>query len=209
MLSRHHHLKFPLILIALGMLLWVPARATVVIPPEFEKLAAKSDYIVRGRVTALHSEIQIKGNSRRIYTSVEVEVLETIAGNPPAKLVLECLGGRVADEEMIVEGAPVFKVGAESVLFISGNGRALCPLYAMNYGYYPVQVEAASKRRYVARGNEVPLEDVAEVAQPLLEGEAAMVQRRTKSAALALSPEEFSQKNKAVIRQEPTRDPQS
>ena len=155
MLSRHHHLKFPLIFIALGMLLWVPARATVVIPPEFEKLAAKSDYIVRGRVTALHSEIQIKGNSRRIYTSVEVEVLETIAGNPPAKLVLECLGGRVADEEMIVEGAPVFKVGAESVLFISGNGRALCPLYAMNYGYYPVQVEAASKRRYVARGNEV------------------------------------------------------
>jgi hypothetical protein len=209
MMSLSQYLKPAYRVVVLGMLLAVSAQATLVVPPEFNDLAGKSDYIVRGRVTAVHSELRIHGDSRRIYTSVEVDVLEIIAGTPPAKLVLQCLGGRVGDEEMIVDGAPVFKVGDERVLFVSGNGRALSPLYAMNYGNYPVQEDGATKRRYVSRGNEVPLEDVAEVAQPLLEGEAATVQRRNKSAAKALSPEEFSRKIKAVIRQEATRDPQN
>jgi hypothetical protein len=206
MISLRRSLSPLLIVIALGMLMAAPARATTVVPPEFADLAGKSDYIVRGRVTALHSEIQIRGNSRRIFTSVEVEVLETIAGTPPAKMVLQCLGGRVGDEEMIVDGAPVFKVGEESVLFVSGNGRALSPLYAMNYGFYPVREEVATKRRYVARGNEVPLADVAEVAQPLLEGPEAAAQRLKKSTAQALSPEEFSRKIKAMVSRNPARE---
>ncbi|MCF7687342.1 MAG: hypothetical protein K9M98_08425 [Cephaloticoccus sp.] len=185
---------------ALGLLFSPRAVATTVVPPEFSELAGRSDYVVRGRVLATNSEWRIKGNSRRIFTRVEVEVLEVIAGQPPAHLVLECLGGRVGDEELVVDGSPVFVVGQESILFVSGNGRALCPLYAMNYGFYPVQEEAGTKRRYVARGNQVPLENVAEVAQPLLAGEDAAAQRLTKLSSRALTPAEFVQEIKLVAR---------
>ena len=181
------------------------AQATTVIPPEFEELATRSDYVVRGRVVATNAEIRIKGSGKKIFTRVEVEVLEVIQGTPPVQLILECLGGRVGDEELIVGGAPSFVVGEESILFVSGNGRALCPLYAMSYGFYPIKDEGATKRRYVARGNQVPLENVAEIAQPLLEGDAAEAQRRGKRAALALSPDDFAQKIKSVVRAKSTR----
>jgi len=190
---------------ALGLLFGPHAVATTVVPPEFSELAGRSDYVVRGRVLATHPEWRIKGNSRRIFTRVEVEVLEVIAGQPPPQLVLECLGGRVGDEELVVDGSPVFVVGQESILFVSGNGRAFCPLYAMNYGFYPVQEEPATKRRFVARGNQVPLENVAEVAQPLLEGEDAAAQRQTKLSSRALTPEEFVQEIKLVARANPSR----
>lgn len=181
-------------------------RATTVIPPEFDTLAAKSDYVVRGRVTAMNSELVVKGESRKIITRVTVEVLEVIAGTPPPELVLVCLGGRVGDEELVVDGAPVFHVGEESVLFVSGNGRALSPLYAMSYGHYPVRTDESTKRRYVARGNDVPLESVAEVAQPLREGSAAAAERASRKTDDALSPEEFSKEIKAAVRRNVTAD---
>lgn len=182
------------------MVMSSPAWATVIIPPQFEELAARSDYVVRGRVTDMSSERVVKGTSRKIFTRVKVEVLEVITGTPPAELVLVCLGGRVGDEELVVDRAPVFNVGEESILFVSRNGRALSPLYAMNYGHYPVRTDAATKRRYVARGNEVPLESVAEIAQPLRDGPAASAERERRQAAQALSPEEFSREIKAIVR---------
>lgn len=178
------------------------AMATTIIPPEFTELTTRSDYVVRGRVVASNAEIRIKGTSKKIFTRVEVEVLEVIRGTPPPRLVLECLGGRVGDEELIVGGAPTFVVGEESILFVSRNGHALCPLYAMSYGFYPVREEVATKRRYVTRGNLVPLEDVAEIAQPLVEGVDAVKQRQRKRASRALSPEEFIQKIRIVARPE-------
>lgn len=180
-------------------LLSIPLSATVIIPPEFEEMAAKSDFVVRGRVTGMESELVTKGDSRKIFTHVKVEVLEVIAGTPPGELVLICLGGRVGDEELIVDGAPVFQVGEESILFVRRNGRALSPLYAMSYGHYPIRTDSATKRRYVARQNDVPLESVAEVAQPLLDGAAASAERTLRRKAQALSPDEFAQKIKAVV----------
>ena len=194
------YLRPGLFALFLGLLICPRATATTVVPPAFSELAGRSDYVVRGRVLATNSEWRIKGNSRRIFTRVEVEVLEVIAGQPPSHLILECLGGRVGDEELVVDGSPVFVVGQESILFVSGNGRAFCPLYAMNYGFYPVQEEAATKRRYMARGNQVPLESIAEVAQPLLEGEDAASQRQTKLSSRALTPQEFIQEIKQVAR---------
>lgn len=176
-----------------------PVTATIVIPPEFEEMAAKSDFVVRGRVDRMTSELVAKDDSRKIYTRVKVEVLEIIAGTPPEDLVLVCLGGRVGDEELIVDGAPVFRVGEESIFFVRRNGRALSPLYAMSYGHYPIRTDSATKRRYVARQNEVPLESVAEVAQPLLEGPAAHAESVRRVKANALSPTDFAEKIKAVV----------
>lgn len=179
-------------------LLATDATATTVLPPDFEELVNRSDYVIRARVTNSEAELRISGDRRRIFTKVEVEVLEVIAGEPPATIVLELLGGRIEGEEMIVDGMPRLRVGTESILFVKDNGRVLCPIYAMNYGIYPVEEEPTTKRRYMTRGNKIPLEQVAEVAQPLTEGDELDVPALRRKRSNAFTPEEFSREIKAV-----------
>jgi hypothetical protein len=175
--------------------------ATTVVPPEFEQLVNESDYVIRATVKAVTAEVQTTAaGGRKIVTRVELGVNEVLAGAPPEKVVLRMLGGKVGDEEMVVEGAPRFTVGEEDVLFVRGNGQAVCPLTAMMHGRYRVERDAATGRAYLARENRVPLTDVSEVSQAMAEGSAAEMQRRMKSAALALSPAEFAQRVRAAVK---------
>lgn len=170
------------------------ARATTVVPPTFAELVNGADYVVRARVKSIAYEKQERPNRPPLlYTQVTLEVIETIAGTPPAEPVLRCLGGRDGDQELRVEGAPRFAVGDEDILFVSGNGRNFFPLYAVMHGRYPVKRDAAG-REYVARSNDVPLSDVAEVAAPMTEGGAATLQKKMKSKADAFTPESFAAK---------------
>jgi hypothetical protein len=139
-----------------------------VIPPDFNKLVNQADYIVRGVVKSVNSEMRTDGGSRHIVTKVEVEVSEVISGTPPQPLVLEMLGGKVGDDEMVVDGAPKFKVGDEDILFIHGNGKQFNPLVALMYGRYPILAEAGTGRQYVARANGIPLHSESEVDQPMV-----------------------------------------
>ena len=182
------------------------ARATTVIPPEFDEMVNQSDFVVRARVDSMESEMRTRGAGYRIYTIVELEVLEVIAGEPPEDIVLEFLGGRIGDEEMIVDGMPRLREGEEGIFFIKDNGRALCPVYAMRYGLYPVEEEATSKRRYVTREDKTPLETVAEVSQPLTEGDVKAAQLIRKKRSRAFTPDEFSEKIRAASRTGSRRD---
>lgn len=174
------------------------SSATTVIAPEFDQLVNRSDYVVRAKVISSEPELRISDERRRIYTKVEVEVLEVIAGEPPATVVLEFLGGRIDDEELRVSGMPRLKVGSESILFIKDNGRVLCPIYAMNHGFYPVEEEPETKRRYVSRGDKVPLESVAEVAKELTAGNEMDAPQLRQKRSLAFTPDEFSNEIRAA-----------
>ena len=177
---------------AIGLALAAPAgRATTVEPPEFSQLVNGSDCIVRAVVKNVTSVKKARARGVKIFTEVELEVVEVIAGQPPAKLTLEMLGGRVGQEELTVEGAPQFHVGDEDILFVSGNGRNLSPLYAMMHGRYPILKDAATGRAYVARANRAPLHSTAEVSRPMAEGAAPGVQRGQLAVSGALTPEEF------------------
>jgi len=170
------------------------ARATTVVPPTFAELVNGADYVVRARVKSIAYEKKERPSGPPlIYTLVTLEVLETIAGTPPAEPVLRCLGGRDGEQELRVEGVPRFAVGNEDILFVRGNGRNFFPLYAVMHGRYPVKRDAAG-REYVARSNDVPLSDVAEVAAPMSEGNAAVLQKKFKSKADAFTPESFAAK---------------
>jgi hypothetical protein len=173
-------------------------RATTIVPPEFEQLVNESDYVIRGVVTALNSEYKTSTKGRKIITKIEVNVLEVVTGIPPEKVVLEMVGGRIGTEELILEGAPHFKVGEESIFFVSKNGRSICPVFAMKYGLYPIEEEASSGKKFVSRGNKVPLENTAEIALPMTEEGAAVIQRRMKTPATALTPEQFVQQIKSA-----------
>ena len=182
-----------LLLVALLLCAPLASRATTVVPPSFAELTQDSDFVVRARVTAVRYESRERNGKPVPYTQIDVEVLEVIVGEPPQPLVLTMLGGKIGDGELVVAGAPRFVVGDEDILFVRGNGKNFYPLYAVMHGRYPVKRDKATGREYVTRSNGVPMEDVAEVATPVVEGAAAQLQQRSRRVANALSPAEFSQ----------------
>jgi hypothetical protein len=181
----------------------VPAPATTVRPPEFDNLVGQADYIVRAVVKSVTSELRTSGPHRHIITKVELEVREVISGTPPQPLVLEMLGGRVGEEEMVVDGAPKFKVGDEDILFVHGNGRLFTPLVALMHGRYPIKRDAGTGREYVTHNDGSPLTSEQEVSQPMAERLSApatqsMAPTTARSSAPALSPEDFVSRIKAA-----------
>ncbi|ATC65368.1 hypothetical protein CMV30_16245 [Nibricoccus aquaticus] len=142
------------------------AFATTVIPPEFDSLVQQADFVVRGTVKSVSSEWRDQNGHRNIVTFVQIDVAETIAGTPPSPLILQMLGGKVGDRQMIVQGAPTFTVGDEHILFIRGNGLQFTPLVALMHGQYPIKKDAAG-RSVVARSDGSPLRDENEVSLPI------------------------------------------
>lgn len=144
--------------------------ATSVNAPDFENLVAETDYVVRAEVTAITSDW--RENSKvpgqfYIGSRVELRILEVITGYPPQPLVLEVMGGQVGREAMTVEGAPNFRVGEESILFVHGNGRMIVPLTALMHGYYPVRRDPRTGENHVLRSNGKLLYSEHDVALPL------------------------------------------
>lgn len=162
-------LALALLAVVASCALWSPVRATSVVAPEFDSLVSQADYIVRAEVKTVASEWQEVNGRRVIITRVTLDVKETIAGTPPSPLVLEMLGGRVGEDELVVGGAPKFLVGDEDVLFIRNNGRAFSPLVGVMHGRYPVLRDQKTGRAAMLRSNGVPLYDQGEVSLPLSE----------------------------------------
>lgn len=182
----------------LGALVFAGAvRGTTVVPPEFTELVNGSDYIVHAVVKSVTAEKRPRGNGVKIVTLVELDVIEVVAGTPPEKVTLELLGGKVGEEELRVVGMPEFKVGDEDILFVSRNGRAVAPLYAMGHGRYAVTREAESGRKRVMRADGAPLQDTAQVSLPLAKGGTGELARRRMALSSALEPAEFIQRIRA------------
>jgi hypothetical protein len=184
--------------IRLGMLMIValtlsaaPARATTVIAPDFESLVSQADYIVRATVKSITSEYRTTPQGKAIFTKVELQVLETIAGTPPQPLVLQLLGGTVDGMTMRVAGVPQFHVGDEDILFVQNNGRQFFPLVGIMNGKYPVKRDAATGSAFVARSNGVPLYDTNDVKQAMGSASAASALHPSQPP---LTPEIFARK---------------
>lgn len=177
------------------------AAATTVVAPEFDSLVQQAEYVVRGTVKSVVSEWREQNGHRNIVTLVEIDVAETIAGTPPSQLVLQMLGGRVGEKQMIVQGAPVFSTGEEHILFIRGNGVQFTPLVALMHGQYPIKKDSAG-RRYIARSDGLPLLNERDVSAPIhaaqkAAGSAAIPPAGragavAENAAAPLTPAEFS-----------------
>lgn len=175
-------------------------HATSVVPPAFAELVNQSDYVVRARVAAVAAAWQDRGQGRVIVSHVTLEVREVIAGQPPTPLVLEVMGGRVGEQEMVVAGAPRWSVGDEDILFIQANGRQIVPLTGLMHGLYRVVRDAKTGRDYVTRHNGRPLLDASEVSQPMA-AESASPAAAALQAGQALSPAAFGKRVRAARRE--------
>lgn len=154
----------------LGALLWslTGAWATTVRPPEFNRLVARAQCIVRAETIGTRSEWRSRGADRWIVTIVTVKVLDRVVGPAPAMIDLEFLGGTVGDDTMTVDGQPLLRKGDRDILFIENNGRQVCPLASMGYGRYPVIADPTNaSRELVLREDGEPLTSVDAVASPL------------------------------------------
>lgn len=203
------HPGLPLRRLSTGVLLVVatllpafltPARATTVVPPDFTELVNESDYVVRAVVESIRAEYRNTPQGRVIVTFVQLQVRETLAGQTPARVELEMIGGQIGDDRLELVGAPRFRVGEEDFLFVRDNGTNVHPLYALMHGRYRVLRDSATGDEYVARSNAVPLQDVAEIALPLADGPAAAVLQRAVPASRALTPAQFAAQVRAAIR---------
>jgi len=156
-----------LLLALAAVLLPLQAPGTTVEAPEFKELVSQADYVVRGVVVAVSSEWREHQGQYYIASSVEVEVSEVIKGTPPDRVVLEMVGGRVGDDQLVVEGAPRFLVGEEDIFFVHGNGRMLSPLVGIMHGLYPVLHDFKTGRDHVLRSNGMPLYSEQDVSLPM------------------------------------------
>lgn len=185
-------------------LLPTAAFATTVVAPKFDSLVAQADYVVRAVVKSVTSEWRIDGSNRHIMTKVKLDVREVIKGTPPSPLVLEMLGGRIGQDELIVEGAPRFFVGDEDILFVHGNGHQFFPLVAIMYGQFIVSRDTATGLDLIHRSNGSPLYDVKDVTKPLTAATAA-----ASTAPRPLSATEFATKIRASVAQRQNPAPQN
>jgi hypothetical protein len=177
----------------------VPGTATTVVPPQFEELVAKADYIVRAVVKSVNTQMHTDGPHRHIITKVELDVREVISGIPPKPLILEMLGGKVGDEEMTVDGTPKFQIGDEDILFVRGNGVQFCPLVALLHGRYPIKSDASTGRRFMTRGDGSPLANEQEVARPMMLAEKNSPTPAPVPATSALTPSDFVIRIKTAV----------
>ena len=191
--SLHPALRLLGFLLALGT-----AQASSVVPPEFTELVNESDYIVRAVVKSVTAEERtMPSGSRMIFSKIELEVTQVIAGQPPARLVLQVLGGQIGDRELSIAGAPKFAAGEESIFFVQGNGRQIYPLVRMMHGLYHIRKEAANGREYLSRSNGEPLRHVDEISRPIVSATAGPALPRQLEAE-ALSPADFVLKIRAT-----------
>ncbi len=185
----------------LGLALFFSLRlaATTVEAPDIDSLINQSDYVVRAVVKSATPEWHQTADGRRyISTRVELELRDVIKGAPPSPLVIDLIGGRIGQDELVLEGMPQFHVGDEQVLFVHGAQRKMFPLVAMMHGVYPVIHEARSGQDYILRSDGRPLYGLQDVAQTMdsvkaarqpaaarpLTANAFIAQIRTRAAAL-------------------------
>src|SRR6188768_1186148 len=132
---------FPLATALALLLVALPGWATTVIQPTFREMVSSADYIVRVEVTSVISGWRAnpsKPGERYIGSKIALTVRDVIKGTPPQPLVLDVVGGRVGDDELVIDGAPKLAAGDECILFVRGNGRTFFPVVGLKHGYFPI-----------------------------------------------------------------------
>lgn len=140
-----------------------------VVPPSFDELVSSADVVVRGVVTDVHCTTFDTPQGEAIQTVVTLRVERTLKGSAGPEVTVKLLGGKVGARTLTILGMPTFRVGERQIVFLSNNGRAICPLVAAGHGRYHVQHDPESRRDVVLRDNRSPLASTSEVADPIEE----------------------------------------
>ena len=165
---RRRNLRSALTLAAGLLLGGTGAFATTVEPPTFDELVNQSDFVVRAVVKSVVAESRLTpAGTRTIFSKVELEVKEVVAGRAPAIVVLDVLGGTLDGRQLAIEGAPTFTPGDDGIFFVQGNTKQIFPLVRMMFGLYPVMKDGRTGQEYMIRSDGEPLVDVKQVSREM------------------------------------------
>ncbi len=128
------------------------ASATTLLRMSLSQMAQAADTIVRGRCIATSS----RWDAGSIWTFADVDLIETLKGSPPARIIVRLPGGRVGNVATHVDAAPNLKPGEEKILFLE---RTRANDYAVT-----AWTEGAFRISRNSRGEETVTQDSSEIA---------------------------------------------
>jgi hypothetical protein len=143
-----------------------PASPTTVVAPTFDELVRRAESVVVAHVVATRSAWIESRTGRSIVTDVTVSIEQTLKGPVYAERSYEFLGGTVGEDTLVVEGAPVFRVGDRDVLFISESGRPASPIVGFMYGRFRVVRDTATGADIVRTHDGRTLASTGDVGNP-------------------------------------------
>lgn len=92
------------------------ARATTLAPMSIEQLTDASDYVVRGDITEVWTEVDEKG---RIWTRARMTVKDVFKGkDDPTELILDSMGGSYGGQTLHIEAQAVFSEYEDALVFL-------------------------------------------------------------------------------------------
>jgi hypothetical protein len=107
----------------------------------FKSAVKNSDFIFQGVVTKVEyrmSDASSKGTPQLPYTFVTYKIEKLVKGQNQQEFVtLRFLGGTDRNGNILqVSDAPLFDVGDRDILFVSKNGKSICPLVECEQGRF-------------------------------------------------------------------------
>ncbi len=122
------------------------AQATSLAPLSIDQMTDGAEYIVRGDVQEVWTEVDDKGY---IWTRARVAITDTLKGpDSPTELIIDSLGGEYAGQTLTIEGQAVFSEHEELFAFLHRleNGR-LVPVSKFQ-GKYTLRRAPDDRRTY-------------------------------------------------------------
>lgn len=113
-----------------------PAVALVAAERDFAELVARAEQVVEGTVTEVREEPDASGVQRTLVVLVDLVVLKGQVGGD--RFTLDLAGGSKQGRRAAILDLPEFRPGERYVLFVAGNGRAVCPLVGVWQGAFRV-----------------------------------------------------------------------
>ncbi len=145
---------------------WV--EATTVMPFVFDGLCKTAQTVVH--VRCLDNQSVVFEDRDGIFTQTRFAVLNVVKGTVGSELVLVLPGGETEGQKMVVPGMPHFKVGQETVLFLSEpDGHGSPWPVGLGQGCYGVQF-AQDGTRQVTVQTPLPPGVLSKPAQPAVVG---------------------------------------
>jgi hypothetical protein len=120
------------------LLLAHSAAATTVARRDFSDLVARAEQVVVGTVTKISQDTDSNGAPRTLVTFEDLSILK---GSVGSSLTLDFYGGRDGEHATAISDMPIFQEGERAVLFVAGNGKAICPLVGIWQGRFRVRFD--------------------------------------------------------------------
>jgi hypothetical protein len=133
------------------------ADAMVVVQRDFPELVARAEQIVAGTVTDIKQQTDASGPA----TFVTFGDLTVLKGEVGDRLTLRFYGGESGDVVVHIPDMPTFSVGDRAVLFVAGNGRAICPLVGVWQGRFHIRFDSERQTDVVETNDRTPVVGVA------------------------------------------------